>query len=483
MTALLARFDDWSDRLSPILVKEVRQMVRAREFNYAFGVALVIGLLVAFLGLADAVTSVGTSGSRVFIALMICLGVLGFVVVPAGTFSTLRAERADQTLDLITQTALTPRRIVFGKLFTQWVKLTTLFAGMAPFIAMSFLLGGIDLLTILISLAVLFMWSMWMSAASLFFSSASQSRMMSVLFFLGMIFFAFWILVGGAPLVFLGRGGIPSVSSVTGLGWALAASTALCFTSMTNLILLAENRLALAIEDRSTALRIGFFVQYLLIIACIVGPFIAGATGYPKADAVDALGILGGLHLAITATFAITEDMTLSRRVFRRIQKSLKRPWLVFRPGGGRGAAWILLQMLVMLGIGWTLASAPSFRWLVAICSYILFFTAIPTVVLRRAFPTRFRSAHLRGAILLFFAIAGFSASIVQYIAQPTLVFNLTLSAYDFLNPFQTLGNWNTVENLGWQYRPMILGVIGLLVYLDLYRMGRREDKRAAAQI
>src|SRR4029453_9604368 len=180
MTTLLARFDDWSDRLSPILVKEVRQMVRAREFNYAFGIALVIGLLVAFLGLADAVTSVGTSGSRVFIALMFVRGVLGFFVVPAGTFSTLRAERADQTLDLITQTALTPRRIVFGKLFPQCVKVTTLFAGMAPFITMSFLLGGIDLLTILISLVVLFMWSMWMCAASLFFSSASQSRMMGV---------------------------------------------------------------------------------------------------------------------------------------------------------------------------------------------------------------------------------------------------------------------------------------------------------------
>jgi hypothetical protein len=129
------------------------------------------------------------------------------------------------------------------------------------------------------------------------------------------------------------------------------------------------------------------------------------------------------------------------------------------------------------------MASAPSFRWLVAICSYILFFTGIPTVVLRHAFPTRFRSAHLRGAILLFFAIAGFGASIVRYIAQPTLVFNLTLSPYDILNPFQTLGSWDAVENLSWQYRPMILGVIGLLMYLDLYRMGRREDKRAAAQI
>jgi len=483
MTTLLARFDDWSDWLSPILVKEVRQMVRAREFNYAFGIALLIGLLVAFLGLADAVNSIGTSGSRVFIALMVCLGILGFVVVPAGTFSTLRTEKADQTLDLITQTSLTPRRIVFGKLLTQWVKLTTLFAGMAPFIAMSFLLGGIDLLTILVALTVLFMWAMWMCAASLFFSSASQSRWVSSLFFVGMIITFFWVLVSGAPFVLLGGGGMPSVSTVTGLGWVLAASTALCFSSMANLILLAENRLTLPIEDRSTALRIGFFIQYLLIIACVVGPTFAHSPGYPKSDAVDGLGILCGLQLAITATFAITEDMNMSRRVFRRIQKSLKRPWLVFRPGGGRAAAWVLMQMLVMLGIGWSLSTASSFRWLVAICCYVLFFTGVPTVVLRRVFPNRFRSAHLRAAVLLFAAVAGFGANVVQYVMQPKLVFNLTFSPYHIMNPFQTLGNWDSVEHLGWQYRPMILGVIGLLMYLDLYRMGRREDKRAAAQI
>ena len=46
--------EDKSDWLSPIVVKEVRQIVRGREFNYSFGVSLVAGLLVAFFGAADA---------------------------------------------------------------------------------------------------------------------------------------------------------------------------------------------------------------------------------------------------------------------------------------------------------------------------------------------------------------------------------------------------------------------------------------------
>ena len=76
----------------------------------------------------------------------------------------------EQTLELITLTALSPRRIVIGKLLAQGVKLATLFAAMAPFIAMSFLLGGIDFVTILVSLVVLFLWSMWVGAVALFAS-------------------------------------------------------------------------------------------------------------------------------------------------------------------------------------------------------------------------------------------------------------------------------------------------------------------------
>jgi hypothetical protein len=418
----------------------------------------------------------------VFSALMACLGILGLVVVPLGAFSALRTERVDQTLDLITQTTMTPRRIVIGKLMTQWVKLVTLFSGMAPFIAMSFLLGGIDLLTILISLAVLFMWSMWVSAACLFLSSASQHRAMSALLFVAMIIAFIAILVGFAPLVLaiVGLGGMPRPSGPE-VKWVLIASTAVCFTSMTNLVLLAENRLSLAIEDRSTALRIGFFVQFLLALACITGPLIGGATGFTRSDVIEGLGGVGGALLAVSAIFAVTEDMTLSRRVFKAVKKSLRWPWLaIFRPGGGRGAAWILTQMLILLTIGWKLGTNSEFLWLLAVCGYICFFSGVPTLVSRRVFKTRLRTAYLRAFILLFFPLVAVSADLFQYFVVPSRVFDGTFSAYHIVNPFRTLGNWTQVESAGWAWGPMVMGVIGLIAYLELYRMGQREDKHAA---
>jgi hypothetical protein len=250
---------------------------------------------------------------------------------------------------------------------------------------------------------------------------------------------------------------------------------------MANFVLLAENRLALAIEDRSTALRVGFLFQFLLIATCAVAPFFAGAPGYTAGDAIDTLAVFGGLHLALTAAFASTEDMTLSRRVFRRVRKSLKRPWAVFRPGGGRGAAWILMQMLVLLGLGLTLWEPYRFRRLAGVCCYILFFTGIPTAILRHLRPA-LQSKYLRAAILLFFPIAALAADILLYAMNPLTVFDASFSAYHILNPFRALGNWQYLEGQGWHWRIFIIGLVGLLAYLDLYRLGRREDKRAAAQ-
>ena len=112
------------------------------------------------------------------------------------------------------------------------------------------------------------------------------------------------------------------------------------------------------------------------------------------------------MHLAITAIFAVTEDMVLSRRVFRRVQKSLGRPWLaIFRPGGGRGAAWILMQMLVLLVIGFRIGhGSASSVWLLAMCGYICFFTGSSDRSFSvRMFENSIRTAYLRAVLLLFF--------------------------------------------------------------------------------
>jgi hypothetical protein len=486
MSELLVKLDNWSDKLSPMVVKEVRQLVRGKEFGYSFGLALVAGLLVAFFGLASSGTMAGGNGASVFTALMVCLMLLGLVVVPLGALNALRVERSDHTLDLITQTSLTPRRIVIGKLLAQGIKLVILFAGLGPFVAMSFLLGGIDLTSILTALVFLFLWSIWVSAMCLFVSATSASRAVSGILFAVMTVLFIGVLGRFSYLLnpLLGFGGFPGPGAGFSLWWMAAISTMFCLITMANLVLLAENRLSLPIEDRSTALRVGFFIQFLFIVGCVVGARIAGATGFTPSDAITALGIFGGIDLSLVAIFSTTEDMALSRRVIRDIKPSLSKPWLaIFRPGGGRATQWLLAQMIVLLVVGGGIVpiGGADFRWLIATCGYVCFFSGVPAYFGRSIMKARAKSSHLRAFTFIFLPVVTVSADLLQYFFKTDdMIVNGTYSFYHILNPFRTLANWGEVESGLWDPYVYFIGIIGVVSYVMLIRIGHRETRNAS---
>jgi hypothetical protein len=483
--ALLGWLEDVSDRLSPIVVKEVRQAVRGREFHYSFTVSLVIGLAVAFFGAADALSGNGTSGRWTFAALIGSLTLFGLAVVPIGAFSALRNERLDQTFELITLTALSSRRVVIGKLLAQGVKLATLFAGLAPFIAMSFLLGGIDFGTILVSLLVLFMWSLWACAACLFLSSLLRTRAMSGLVFGGVGIVLFLVLVVFLPRVLYlvaSRGAFSGGLSV-GLGvpgsqswWVLAIATSFCLMSMTNLVLLAENRLSIPTESRVTALRVGFLAQFLLIAAWTLS--FMNESGTVRSNAASALGVIGGLHLAVVAMFTVTEDLVVSRRVLLRMKawSPWRRLLAAFLPGGGRGAVYVLAQMALLLVAAWALRPTwVSLRWFLALCGYICFCTGVPAVAFRLARPAGAASFQLRVAVLVLLCMLLVVPDIIYYLLWQPAVFDLKFSARHLLNPIRTLANWSLVESYSWFSIPVMLGLTGGLAYVVLIRLGMGE--------
>jgi hypothetical protein len=444
---------------------------------------------VAFIAGTNATSGTGDSGVRIFGSLMACLSLIGLVVAPLGAFNALRNERMERTLDLVTVTALSPLRIVIGKLTAQSVKLLTLFAALAPFVAMSFLLGGIDFPTILYSLASLFLWSLWTCAAALFLSCLSKSRAASGLIFGGMIIFLFFLLGVSGLGVFIIRslaGGprglgpgfaLPFISGGGDLLWSFAAMALICVVTMTNLILLAENRLLLPTENRSTALRIGFFVQFLMIIGAAVYPILRNPS-YPSYAFVNPLGTLGGLHLAAVALFSVTEELDLSRRIRQqnRTATGWRRYLVIFSPGGAWGAIYVLAQMALFLAVGsiFLKTSSVEFSWLVAICAYICFFSGMPTWAGRMMVKRRFKPFHLRAGILMLIAVAALLPDFLMYLA--TGDFGGIYSARHVLDPFRTLSAWRDLMTAPWHVLSMGLGIIGVGSYLVLIQMGWRTS-------
>jgi ABC-type transport system involved in multi-copper enzyme maturation permease subunit len=478
---LLRRLDDSTDRLSPMVVKEVRQFVRAREFTYSFGITLVVALAVAFYGSAETLAGNNTGGST-FATLTLCLGLLGFAIVPLGAFGALRTERLEQTLDLISLTALTPRRIVVGKLLAQVVKLTTLFAVMGPFIAMSFLLGGIDFVTIIVTLIAVFMWSLWMAAAALFLSTLLKSKAMSVVLFAGVGIAALFVVsVGRMLLISLTRPGLGPFSS-TGLTstseiwWNLAVMGVACAATMTNLLLLAENRLAPPPESRVTPLRVGFLVQFLLILA-----FALREIGEPlstRSGAVEFLSVIGGVHLAAVALFAVTEGVVVPPWMRRERLRGRWMRWLypIIGPGSGRAAVYILIQMALLI-IAASLLDASSYGMsrLLAVCGFICCFTGIPALIVHALEHLGLRPIHARVAVLFLLMLSLLLPDVLYYLLWQPEQFSVDFSMRHLLNPVRTLTNWPDVWSRGWFFAPLSFGVAGLMSYVALMQMGRRR--------
>jgi hypothetical protein len=467
----LHRLDDASDRLSPMVVKEVRQIVRSREFNWSFLVSLAAGLVVAFIGAAMAAPT-RSSGAWVFGALTASLALLGFVVAPFSAFSALRNERLEQTMDLVAVTALSARRIVVGKLFAQAVKLSTFFAAMVPFVVMSFLLGGIDFTTILLWLALVFLGSLWVCAAALLLSSLSTTRAMSGLLVAG-LGIGLVVLFGASRLVFLllssvggmafsGVGVAYAGSGPAPASWLIGMLVALALVTMANLVLLAENRLSSPVEDKATALRVGFFVQFLVI----AGMFTTVAYFVPPVPSVvNPIVALCGFHLAIVAAFAVTEDLPVSRRVLLTLPSPWPfRPRAMLRPGGGRGAVYVLAHLALLVAIVWHIGDARDVWMTAALCGYIAFFSGVPALALRWWKPDM-SSFLLRVAVLAAVAAALVLPDLLYALFWRPDVFLFEYEARHLINPWRTTANWAIVEREGWFTIPILIGNAGVLAY------------------
>jgi hypothetical protein len=484
---LLGWLDDRSDWLSPLVVKEVRQVVQGREFSLSFGACLVAGLIVAFLGATDAVAG-GTAGQWTFVSLMACLAFLGLAVVPLGAFNALRRERAEQTFELITLTALSSRRVVVGKLMAQAVRLTTLFAAMAPFVAMSFLLGGIDFVTITISLVMLFMASLWMCALCVFLSALAQSRAMSGLIFvgIGIGLIVVFGLGGGAFRalrmgMFFGASGSSGVST-SQLWWTLAIMATAWLITLVNLLLLAVNRLSLPTEDSVTSLRLGLLVQLLLIAGWALS-FIFEPLPSAKAAGI-LLSVLGGLHLTMVAIFAVTESSTVPRRALLRMKSSSLEGWLVkaFGPGGGRGPGFVIMQVAILLVVQALFPiDADDRRAFQASYGYLCFFVGVPTLAFRALLPKYATPLRLRVAILVSLALATAVPDLLYYLIMQPEVLDLHYTGRHLMSPLQTLGSWRVIEQNGWLGFPFGVGVTGLIALIALMTMGVREAEEDAS--
>jgi hypothetical protein len=172
MSAVSEVRDDFPDHLSPMLVKELRQGLRAKAFIAVFLV------LQALLGLILLAATAGASSDRAgmvvsqVIFVFFALAVL--VIQPLRGIAALSSEIKGNTIDLMVLTRLSSWRIIVGKWTALVGQSSLLVATIVPYLILRYYFGGMNLFAELLLVLLLFVLSAVLTAVTVGLSASSS---------------------------------------------------------------------------------------------------------------------------------------------------------------------------------------------------------------------------------------------------------------------------------------------------------------------
>lgn len=409
--------DRLGDRLNPILVKEARQAMKSRQFVITFSLLLIFGWLWTVLFIAFGVPAIfyAPVGPGVLTGYYVVLSIPLLIVVPYAAFRSLAAEREDGTYELLSITSLSARQIVLGKLGSALLQMMVYYSALAPCIAFTYLMRGIDVITIGLFLVYTFLASLLLSIFGLMMATVTRSRhwqvLLSVVFVMALLVFGFFwdITILG---IIVNANSLPYDNSEF---WIVNLCVLSFYVPLALLFLLiAAGQVTFASENRSTPIRAVLMAPQLLL----VGWFIYFWLQFNQDDPLYVFPVLAGIYAALCGMFLTGETAQLSPRAMRELPQSLlgRMTFTWFNPGSGTGYMFVVLNLLatlliaavaIMIGHIQQIENTPDLgEWLpVAICIFgyvagYLGLTRVLIVVARRITPVGMLATFLCHVIL-----------------------------------------------------------------------------------
>lgn len=341
--------NDFSDRLSPMLVKELRQGLRARTFVSVF---LSLQILLALFLLAGVGTATPQTAGKFISGMIFSFFSLAVLVVqPLRGVGLLHQEIKDQTLELIALTRLNSWRIVLGK----WVSIVSqsalIFIAIVPYLILRYWFGDMNLFGELVALGLVLVGSATLTAITVGLSAVPSVLLRGLLPLVGIIALAFVIL----QLAFSPFGGLSSIidncdlstrNSRVGVSFYLG----MCAFIGWNALGISVSMIAPAAENHSSLRRA---ITLLLLVGCAVATRIPGIDDW-----------MIGMTTAILAIPVVV--LSLSETFF--LLPSVCHPF-VRRGAAGRFAGFFLYP-------GWP--SGAFFTILVAAITAVTFWSLSP---------------------------------------------------------------------------------------------------------
>ncbi len=228
-----AALDRYSDRINPLLIKEISQQLKSRGFllAYLLFVLIVWGTsILTLLSLPQTDQPSFEFGDQLF-SLLYKITVLPLCFfVPLAIHQRMRDEFYMHTIEMLTITTLSSSRIFRGKLMCGLLQAGLFIFASMPFLVFCYLLRGIGIIEIIAVLAGTTYTLRCFYQVTILFSALSRSRVWEYLSRVGLFFFStilYFSLIFSADVVVVG-----GVSIVYYLIGVLVANTPLYFAML-----------------------------------------------------------------------------------------------------------------------------------------------------------------------------------------------------------------------------------------------------------
>ncbi|MEK6249023.1 MAG: ABC transporter permease [Planctomycetales bacterium] len=337
-----------SDLLNPILVKETRQALKSRQFLLTFGLVLILCWIWSIGGVALIGPQVyySSEGAMMFSGYYIILTFCLSLVIPYFTYRSMVNEYEDNTYELLSITTLKPWQIIAGKLGSAVVQMVVYLSAVAPCLAFSYMLKGIDIMAVgwLLTYAVL--GCLGLTVISLFLATLTHLRYLQVLISVG--------LIGGLLMVF----GMSWAGTFEFLRFNMVSDSAFLvvngilltqfFVSFIQIFLASTARITFLSENRSTPLRWGMLLQHGCIAGWVIALIVIEGPSSAAPYGAVALMVLLGIHWYAMGMMMAGESPTLSERVRRRLPTGIRsRMFLTFfSPGPATGFLFTVANLI-----------------------------------------------------------------------------------------------------------------------------------------
>jgi len=364
---LISKIAKYSDWLSPILVKEARQAMKSQQFTLTFYLLIVLGWIWTISGSSLMLPGIYYApwGTSLLVGYLYMLAIPMMLVVPFFAFRSLASETEDGTFELMSITTLSAWQIVWGKMTTALLQILVYFSALAPCIAFTYLLRGVDIFTIGITLGYSLFSSILLCAFSLMMATISTSRIWQSLLSVVLVIV---LLVAGVvycffmTMILFEGSGMPFRDPDFWVGNAYYVAFSVALSAL--FLLIATSQISFASDNRSTRIRVALTVLQWLICSSFAQVFFTAYEPNSPGSVMDegyiimaAMVWISAIFWGIVGPFLSLETATLSPRARRELPQSLLgRVGLTwFNPGDGSGYIFTVVNLLSVIAFSFAL--------------------------------------------------------------------------------------------------------------------------------